>query len=84
MLLSFPLQLCQLTTGGPEPIDGLLGRPLHCVAHQKGQAPDTNTDSQNRSRLLWSLISPQVRDAGMELQNIITWQGGRESPRRLL
>ena len=42
---------------GPEPIDGLLGRPLHCVAQQKVQAPDTNTDSQNRSRLLWSLIS---------------------------
>ena len=43
--------------GGSEPIDGLLGRPLHCVAQQKVQAPDTNTDSQNRNRLLWSLIS---------------------------
>ena len=35
MLLSFPLHLCQLTTGGPESIDGLLGFPLHYVAHTK-------------------------------------------------
>ena len=44
MLLSFPLQLCQLTTGGPEPIDGLLGLPLHYVTHKR------STDTRYKHR----------------------------------
>ena len=50
MLLSFPLHLCQLTTGGPESIDGLLGFPLHYVAHKRSTDTRYNTDSQSLIR----------------------------------
>ena len=49
MLLSFPLHLCQLTTGGPESIDGLLGFPLHCVAYKKSSGTHAQTQTPHPS-----------------------------------